>query len=237
MTILRYHRLMHRETQPGGQLSQLKRHFETCTQSDYLLAAMIICLDLHYDTIAESAGRPPPNHDPYFFAPAQRAEMLRAIEESHSIWQSAADTSIEAFKASSILGVVLDALRRNTAKKGADIPAVAPPVQQYAPFTAADNPVLKPEESAAMTLGMLSGGVPMNSMTDFSPPSDAQYSGVSGGLSSNNISPEMAVDVTPFGTMPFSLFSDPNADSMMDTSNPATLDWVSRRDNADRGRC
>merc|ERR1711977_290080 len=180
MEILRHQAQLYKESEPGGRMRTMKWFISSLTKHDFLLAAMIVCLDLNYDYISESLPEPPPNYDPYFWSSTQRADMLAALETSQSIWK----------------------------------------------------------ESAAMTLGMLSGGLTPNSAAMFNAmaqsPGGTRYSGMDTnmGESSNStgLTPNYGMDTSnPFGNInsvnsPFSVFGNTGSGiGMMDV--PGNLDW------------
>ena len=77
------------------------------TKNDYLLAAMLICLDIHL-----SATRPKNiSTDHLMWGRDQRDEMLRALEGSYHIWKEYSKGSAEALKASEALATMLAKLR------------------------------------------------------------------------------------------------------------------------------
>jgi hypothetical protein len=226
MEILRHQAQLYRESQPGGRMRTMKWFISSLTKHDFLLAAMIVCLDLHYDSVTETLPERPPHYDPYFWSPAQKKDMLETLEVSQGIWKGSSDKSMEAFKASGILQVVLDKLNLTKAQ-AAEAPSSTADV-----FAQFDDDNLRPEHSAAMTLGMLSGGLTPNSAAMFNAmaqsPGGTRYnmdlnmadssSGPSG------MTPNYAMDNTAFGlSSPFGFGGSGNA-GVMDV--PANLDWV-----------
>ncbi|KAG4442229.1 hypothetical protein IFR05_002278 [Cadophora sp. M221] len=229
MEILRHQAQLYKESQPGGRMRTMKWFISSLTKHDFLLAAMIVCLDLNYDSISESLPESPPNYDPYFWSPTQRADMLAALETSQSIWKESAETSMEAYKASGVLGIILEKLKM-TEKK--DRPTTSEVFAQI------DEDSLRPEHSAAMTLGMLSGGLTPNSAAMFNStaqsPGGTRYTGmdINMGESSNStgMTPNYGMDTSnPFGNLndvasPFSVFGNTGSGiGMMDV--PGNLDW------------
>lgn len=234
MEILRHQAKLDRESQPGGRMRTMKWFISSLTKHDYLLGAMIVCLDLHYDQVSESLADRPPNYNPCFWTPAQRTEMLKALETSLKIWDESAEASMEAYKASTVLRLMLEKLNP---PKG-QLPDGPTTAEVFAQF---DQDSLKPEHSAAMTLGMLSGGLSPNSAALFSsmaqspggtrfPNMDTNMAepGGSTGLTPSNFPMDNS---NPFASMnsvasPFSVFNNAaNGTGMMDV--PANLDWVS----------
>ncbi|KAF7914428.1 uncharacterized protein EAF01_000834 [Botrytis porri] len=226
MEILRHQHKLHLESQPGGRLRSMRWAISTLTKHDYLLAGMIVCLDLHYETIC-----PPDKH---FWTKEQLADMLKAVETSQGIWSETVEESMESFKASKTLNIVLEKLKASR-EPGANTSAT--PVNTAEAFSQFDDENLKPEQSAAMTLGMLSGGLSPNSAAMFN--SMGQSTGYtnmdlnmseSGGIGGTGLTPfSLDNSLNPFATMnasasPFSIFGNTgNAPGMMDL--PANLDW------------
>jgi hypothetical protein len=223
--ILRHQRQLYLESQPGGRLHTMKWFISSLTTHDFLLGAVIVCLDLHYDSVSERSNSRTMS-DPYFWTAAERAEMFSAVEMSWHIWKQSCQKSLEAFKAEKILSIMLEKLRNPVPTAG---PQSGPDSSvSTPPFTNFDQE--KPEHSAAMTLGMLSGGLTPGSAALFnsaSPnsPGGQRFAGfdmpMTGDSSSNGLTPGFGMDgsyvpaQSPFG-MGF-------GGSMMDTSN---LDWV-----------
>ncbi|CZT09354.1 hypothetical protein WAI453_003210 [Rhynchosporium graminicola] len=229
MEILRHQAQLHNESEPGGRLRTMKWFINSLTKHDFLLAACIVCLDLHYDFVSESLPEPPPNYEPHFWSPTQRSNMLAALETSHAMWKETAETSMEAYKASGILDVILSKLKMIGKKERPTTSEV---------FAQTDEDSLRPEHSAAMTLGMLSGGLTPNSQAMFNAmaqsPGGTTYAGIDTnmGESSNNmgLTPNYGMDTSiPFGNLtnaasPLSVFGNTGSGvGMMDV--PGNLDW------------
>jgi len=230
MEILRHQAQLHRESLPGGRMRTMKWFISSLTKHDFLLGAMIVCLELHYDAVTESMLDRPPNFDMYFWTPSEKAEMLQALETSRQIWKESADSSQEAYKAASILGIILEKLSCTKAR-----PAEPPTAEVFAQF---DEENLKPEHSAAMTLGMLSGGLSPNSAAMFNnmaqSPGGTRYGNIDMNMgdssASTGLTPNFSMDTAnPFGNLnsvasPFSVFGNAGSGTgIMDV--PANLDW------------
>lgn len=245
MEILRHQSKLYRESQPGGRMRSMKWFISSLTKHDFLLAAMIVCLDLHYDAISESLPERPPNYDPYFWTPNQRSEMMIALETSQNIWKESAETSMEAFKAAEILGIILDKLKlqksiQSQAQAQGQAPKDAPTTNEV--FARFDEENLRPEHSAAMTLGMLSGGLTPNSASMFNAMSaqspggtnyrmDAMMDPGSSSTGGTGMTPNYSMGDNSFGNMngvsntsPFSVFG--NAGMGVGLDGAANLDWV-----------
>jgi hypothetical protein len=194
------------------------------TKNDLLLGAMIVCLDLHYDSISEQ-------YDAYFWSTEQRADMFRALETTQKIWNESSDISIEAYKAANIITLMLDKVRRQAR-------APQPPVESrttqemFASFD--DN--LQPEHSAAMTLGMLStGGLTPNTAAMFNggilSPGGTKYNNIdmnmADGTTGTGMTPNYGMDMSNLNSAasPFSqVFGNMGSGTGMDIPN--NLDWV-----------
>lgn len=224
MEILRHQAQLYRESQPGGRMRSMKWFITSLTKHDFLLAAMIVCLDLHYDAITEDLPNCPPNYDRYFWTPAQKADMMQALEQSQLIWKGSVDSSIEAYKAAQILDIILAKIKVSKSKP-ADTPATT--AEAFAQF---DDENLRPEHSAAMTLGMLSGGLTPNTAAIFNnaaqSPGGTRYSNIDMNMgSSTGLTPNFPMDNTNLFAQSFSVFGNAGTGTgIMDV--PASLDWV-----------
>ncbi|KAK4954754.1 hypothetical protein LTR66_013507 [Elasticomyces elasticus] len=184
MDMLSHQSTLHHEAKPGGRLRSIKWFISSLTTHDFLLAAMIVSLDLYYSAEAERTGRKlsrtssPNLTNPYSYneqaqSQERRESMLQAIEHCIGIWDTLRDQSMEAYKASATLRVMVDKLKSHQARM-----PQSPPQSQYGVsnmrnpnFGAFPNGMasditvedVAPEHSAALTLGMLStGGVTPN---------------------------------------------------------------------------
>ncbi|KAI9838669.1 MAG: hypothetical protein M1819_004983 [Sarea resinae] len=230
MELLKHQAVLHYESGPNGRLRTAKWFVSSLTTHDFLLAAMIVCLDLYYGAEAQSAGRE--SGDLYTWGSERRAEMIQALETSKEIWESLKDQAMEAYKASALLNLMLEKLRRHRCgQQSAQYSSMSSGTNSgglsgaVSPFPQDDS---KPEHSAAMTLGMLStGGFTPNSAAMFDrafAPSPSQ--GMNMALAPSGLSPEVQMDSagsgSTTGASPYSLFG-PNL-GMMDLP-PSNLDW------------
>lgn len=225
MEILRHQQTLHRESNPGGRLRSMRWAVSSLTKHDYLLAGMVVCLELYYETFC-----PPDKH---FWKAEQIADMLKAVEGSQEIWSQTVEESMEAFKACKTLNIILEKLK--TSREPAANTSNTPMSTAEA-FSQFDDENLRPEQSAAMTLGMLSGGLSPNSAAMFNnmgQPSTG-YANMDlnmGDSSGSGLTPYALDNTNPFANMnagasPFSMFGNTGiTPGMMDTQ--AGLDWVS----------
>lgn len=155
LQMLKHQIALHGECQPGGRLHSIPWSVTSAlAQHDFLLAAMIICLDLYHTAQAEQKGQQ--MDEMYSWSLERRDEMLASIEQVVRIWESLRDQSMEAFKASSILGVMLEKLRSHAALR-----AQLNKNFSFVPQTGgvAPDQGLTQDHSAAIALGMMSSGM------------------------------------------------------------------------------
>ena len=247
LELLAHQATLHYGSQPGGRLHNVRVLLNSLTSHDFLLAAMIISLDLCQGAEAERLGRD--SADLYTWGAERRDEMIRALETSINIWKETRETSMESYKASEILTVMIQKIKNyvqtnaNTnggrqqapmtpfpsfpsmANGNTNSPyGAAPQTQQPPPQPQMED---KPEHSAAMTLGMLSSG-------GLTPNASALYNNHGNGYPSNtnmeslqqqqqNNPSAASSGMTPNYAMEpqFSFMSGGPTDM------PLTVDWVS----------
>lgn len=146
---LRHLETLHRESQPNGRLHAIKWFVTSIATRDFLLPAMLILLELHFDSSGDTSTERRESHTRHFWTREQRLEMIRYLELTREIWSGLGHTSMEAVKATSILDIMLAKIKRPSGE-----PVIA---TNHPLFPGSDD--MHPEHSAAMTLGMLSGGV------------------------------------------------------------------------------
>ena len=140
---------------------------------------MLICLDLYHQAEAERKGRTAgsptsPNGEIYY--EDRSDEMLKAVEHCITIWDAVREQSMEAYKASIALRVMFEKLKAHQSQQAMlnsqsseqqyqgmnmnKIPRGHPRFGAFpnGVFQDVDPDSLPPEQSAAMTLGMLSSG-------------------------------------------------------------------------------
>jgi hypothetical protein len=234
MQLLSHQASLHYESRPGRRLYSMKWYISSLTAADFLLAATLVCLDLWLTAEAEILGRC--SGDFQVWGLERRAEMIRALEVSRDIWIELRDQSMEAFKASEILTLMLQKLEtmhmqaesRKASNGGFQYPSTT------TQFTPPDDE--KPEHSAALTLGMLSsGGLTPNpgqgqiypgSTYPLTPGTIAGIENIQQSLSPGAGVPfnaEQVANGLPSAPSPFSFLTNPNGGLDM----PTNLDWVS----------
>ena len=234
MELLSHQATLHFESRPGHRLHGMKVFISSLTAGDFLLAAMIVALDLCYG--AETEGGHQSSGDMYTWGLERRSDMIRAVEISHDIWQETKDQSVEAFKACELLTVILRKLKTGRVQAGGFASRNPFPLQsmQGTANVADGQPFAgpaeeKPEHSAAMTLGMLSnGGMTPSSAALFNNfPSVTGNSVNVGETESSGLTPgysmEEAANGVPSAPSPLSFFGNGNFGGDLPLAN---LDWV-----------
>lgn len=170
MELLNHQATLHYESRPGHRIHSVRVLLTSLTSHDFLLAAMIISLDLWYGAEAEGvpggSGRSN-SADLYTWGSERREEMIRALEVSNEIWKETRDQSMESYKANEILTLIITKMKdriqpgaggRGQAREPFPFPSMANG-NINSPYSNSPGGMEdKPEHSAAMTLGMLSSG-------------------------------------------------------------------------------
>lgn len=172
MDTLRHLETIHRESQ-DGRLRSLKWFVTSLVTREFLLPAMLIGLDLHYDNQAGSSsqGRHD-SHSQHFWTPQQRGQMIRSLEMAQKVWEGLKDTSMEAYKASNAIRIVLEKVKSphspspgSSRENGVSSASVLRGFENN-PFGATSSRgETMQDHSAAMTLGMLSGVTPSTTVS------------------------------------------------------------------------
>lgn len=98
---------LHRESQPSGRLRSVTWFIKSIATKDFVLPAMLVVLDLHYDNMATQSSAPQEGEGAFIWSEEQRSKMLGSLETCREIWNDLADTSIEAFKASKVIEIMM----------------------------------------------------------------------------------------------------------------------------------
>lgn len=241
MTLLRNQAMLHAESQPGRRMHRSQFHIASIMTHDFILAATLIALDLLYSVQAEAAGRS--TGDSELWGHDRKEEMLVTLENARAIWDGLKERYLEAFKAFSIVGVMLQKIQVIRAQTAA---RMAQGAFQYAANAAAGAKQTngangfsgqpqgddeKPEHSAAITLGMLSSGASGEWKPEpypLTPQSNGNSAGAgapSTGPPGQGLTPNFPVDGGSMGGLqgapsPFSFFGG------MGGEMPTNLDWV-----------
>jgi len=167
MQLLSFQAIQHQQSRERGRLRSLRSHVNSLTAHDYLLAATVVCMDLYQH-------RERPDHDvstpststssasvsqgsnlsdgPYVPGLSYtREDLIRALEECRDVWLANRDFSMEAYKASELLNLLLHHIKQPYSSPDTShtqLPSGQPPTQGSS----------NDEQTAAMTLGMLQAG-------------------------------------------------------------------------------
>lgn len=164
LALLRNQQIIDREHRSSGRLHQIQSRMTSSTavslmRHDFILAGILIALDLLASVQAEVAGRS--SGDIEIWGTERKEEQLQAIEGAKAIWKTLRSQYVEAYKAYSICGVMLQKIQhylsqikaKQTAQgttQDGDLSTQRTPAER--------NPMSmeKSEQSAALSLGMLS---------------------------------------------------------------------------------
>jgi hypothetical protein len=108
LILLSYQAISHYESGPTGRLAGHKWLATSITRHDYLLAAMLLCLDLRQGM---DGATHPASSDITLWGRDRREEMVASLETSYHVWRASKDTSIDAFRASEAVAVMLNKIR------------------------------------------------------------------------------------------------------------------------------
>ncbi|KAF9893597.1 hypothetical protein FE257_010909 [Aspergillus nanangensis] len=149
--ILHHQADLHNETQPGGILYRDRIFPNSLQYADYLLASMIICLELSYGNGNEDRRDQPKNGIAVVIE--GREDLLATLQTSHRIFETSRRQSTDAQKAYAALTIMLQRAQRGllysarTSEQPAlhdktVVPAQTPPVQPppYGSWQRTDDP-------------------------------------------------------------------------------------------------
>lgn len=225
---------LYRESQPGGLLEGIRWHVKLIATKEFILPAVLILLDLHFDSVAEKSGEQQAAQTLHFWNPEERLEMIKRLERTKEIWKSLPSNTMEAVKASNILELMLQKIKEPQSPSDAASSGAVPKATD--PSASAGSTTLKPGHSAAMTLGVLSGGVPQDPEANLNAglsPGSAIYPTMNFGPTAfptgrSGLTPDYSAEPlgldNNFGATSFPL---PNNAGNIDDFSPTDFDWVS----------
>ncbi|KAL6792195.1 hypothetical protein GGI42DRAFT_335569 [Trichoderma sp. SZMC 28013] len=114
MAILTHHANIHKEVQVGGLLHREKWFISSLEQHDFLLASMIVCLEL----TSQTQSSPERDDEMTGLVKFDRQELIKALETSKLSWHRLKSDSFEAQKAFDMLSVMLDRVSMGTQSEG-----------------------------------------------------------------------------------------------------------------------
>ncbi|KAI0485166.1 fungal-specific transcription factor domain-containing protein [Xylariaceae sp. FL0804] len=222
---LNHLREVHRECQPNGRLRTM-RWFVGATSREALLPTMLVMLDLHHDNLAARTGNRKDSQSVYFWTPEQRQDMIKVLEDVRDIWKQQSEESMESVKAAKILELMLGKIKNpEPMADEAQVPPLQPDL-----FSNFGSGNMQPEHSAAVTLGMLSGGLSPNELTS---PGGTAYPNLDPGMiplgagdltTRAGLTPDFQADLGNIngGGSPFSMFTNLGSGNMAIDQN---FDW------------
>ena len=101
LEILKYQTLVDQETKPGGRLYQDAFKILAVSQSEFLLATTLLCLDLDHSLNAKAFAKSAE------FGDDMTDVIMQALRTSYIIWSTSVNTSKESRKASEALQIIL----------------------------------------------------------------------------------------------------------------------------------
>ncbi|KAL3464332.1 hypothetical protein BJX64DRAFT_275832 [Aspergillus heterothallicus] len=104
--LLRHHATIDAQVQPGGVLYSGRWYLSSLTTHNFILAAMIFCLELH--CIAQGSGQI--GHDDMY----SDEELLSTLQTSRQVWSKHKEKTVEALQAWRSITIMLDKLKSST---------------------------------------------------------------------------------------------------------------------------
>ncbi|KAL4815907.1 hypothetical protein BDW67DRAFT_163347 [Aspergillus spinulosporus] len=123
--ILRVHADLYREIQPGGLMYRNRLFPNSIQYTDFLLAAMILCMELSYSHATASRDA---RNDDVAVVIKDREDLISTLEDSHQILQDLSKQSADAQKAHAALTVMLRRIKsglQTIAPSKASAPTIA----------------------------------------------------------------------------------------------------------------
>lgn len=216
--------VLHRESSPNGRLRSLSWYVKSIATKDFILPAMLVILDLHYDNLASQSSPQPDNEGAFLWSQEQRSKMIGSLQEAREIWNTLADTSMEAFKAGKIIDIMLEKIRN---------PMPNPETQPVSRTESMSDLTTSAGLDTSPTLGQ--GLTSPESLTQFNPganpftPSTSSgFMGMDFGLGASD---GMNLQTDGFGAAgpasPFSMFTNMNSSTNTGIDFNTNFDWVS----------
>jgi hypothetical protein len=220
-------KVLHKESQPDGRLRSMGWYVCSIVTKDFILPTMLIVLELHIDSLAKSTGERRDSEGAFLWTPEEQVQMLDTLESTLEIWRGLSDTSIEAFKAYKVLDLMLEKIKQPG--NPSELNQASAP-QKDMPFASPyDTSEMRPEHSAAMTLGMLSGSMSPDggSMVNSLPrPNPNDFMGMDLGMGmGGGMTPDFPIDPLSLNNVgsPLSMFSNLGGQDSLS----GDFDWVS----------
>ncbi|KKA30213.1 hypothetical protein TD95_001915 [Thielaviopsis punctulata] len=96
---------------PNGKLQALQWYVHAVATKDFMMPAMLVAVDLHHDRSSkESVSEGGKSKTQGFWTRKQKRHMFQTLQATRQIWVDLTEISAEAFKASKVLGVMIDSI-------------------------------------------------------------------------------------------------------------------------------
>ncbi|KAJ5688326.1 hypothetical protein N7536_010945 [Penicillium majusculum] len=102
---------LHQKSNDTDGPRSLEWFVNSMATKEFLVCAMLVALDLHYDCMAELSNDEKVRETALFWTSEQRMEMLSNLEMTKDLWKGLADGSIEALQASKVLEIMLEKIK------------------------------------------------------------------------------------------------------------------------------
>ncbi|KGO36826.1 Transcription factor, fungi [Penicillium expansum] len=102
---------LHQKSNDTDGPRSLEWFVNSMATKEFLVCAMLVALDLHYDCMAEVSNDEKVRETALFWTSEQRMEMLSNLEMTKDLWKGLADSSIEALQASKVLEIMLEKIK------------------------------------------------------------------------------------------------------------------------------
>lgn len=213
---------LHRESRGDGRLRAVSWYVKSIATKEFMLPAMLLVLDLHFDNTAKQSEAPQ-NHDGSFaWTSEERAKMISALEDAAGIWKSMADTSMEAFKASKVLEIMLQKTKDPAHREESSATLEANTGADHTPATLGG--MMIPEYFGSLNDGM----------SAFPNANSGAFVGMDYGVPPPNLG-DMQTDAFNAADVasPLSIFTSLGGSAGMAADLSATFDWVSSQPEPD----
>lgn len=214
---------LNRESQPDGRLRSVGWYIKSIATKDFTLPAMLVIIDLHYDNLARQSGAQQDAEGSFLWTTEQRSRMIQSLEDAMGIWKALADTSMEAYKASTVLEIMLQKIKEPESNEKASTSQGDPMAMLANNMGLGQTPT--PLQTYPSPQGM-SDFNPANGVNPFA--DSSAFMGMDFGLS-----PSASAGLNPegFGGMgaasPFSMFGTNTDGNAMVPDLTSNFDWVS----------
>ncbi|KEY71623.1 hypothetical protein S7711_08091 [Stachybotrys chartarum IBT 7711] len=223
VTALEHLQVLHQEMQPNGRLRSVAWYIKTIATKDFVLSAMLIILDLHYDNITAQSSNHNHNEGAEPWSPQKRAKMVKLLEGCCDIWKSQADTSMEAFKASKIIEIMLQKIQTplpstSTTSAGSRTDSLSTMPSSFG--VDPSSTMTQPPDASSSFLNTQSTG-----LSPFTNPNNPAF------LDLGGLTPSMGTDIpmdglgAPGAASPFSMFTNMSSGMGTGSDLTANFDW------------